>query len=90
MKRYLRRGICCFGVTLMMFMAQMSSVSADECDAWETDSVTENCRTPICDGVRRTAYLTYRRHKTCRDNSTNETYTLTDIYTCEGGCCSKS
>ncbi len=91
MKRYLGRGICCLGAALLLLLTEVSPVRAEEhrCEPWVVDHVTEDCRTPICDGVRRTSYLTYQCHKTCTYLPTNYTYSIPNTYTREGGCCTK-
>lgn len=91
MKRYLGRGICCMGAALLLFLAEVSPVRAEEhsCGSWVVDNVTEDCRTPICDGVHLTGYRIYETHKTCTYTPTNYTYTIPNTYTQEGGCCTE-
>lgn len=73
-----------------MFTADMGEVYAggtDGCGPWKEDYSNYDCRTPICDGKRRTGYLTTKRHKTCTHPDTGEQYVLTDTYVEDKGCC---
>ena len=68
-------------------MGEVHAESASGCGAWEVYDSSYDCRTPICDGKRRTGYLTMKRRKTCTHPDTGEQYVLADTYVEEKGCC---
>ncbi|MDE5818099.1 MAG: hypothetical protein K2N41_00115 [Lachnospiraceae bacterium] len=90
MRRSVRKWICCLGAVAIVLVADMEAVhaeSASGCGAWEVYDSNYDCRTPICDGKRRTGYLTTKRYKVCTHSDTGEQYTLMDTYVEEKGCC---
>ena len=92
MRRKIRKWICCLGVVAIMFMADTKAIhAADEyrCEAWEIDSITEDCRTPICDGVHLTRFITVKKHRICTHLNTGYIILIPDTYVREDGCCSK-
>lgn len=84
------KAICCLGAAIMMFTVMPKNVhAADEfsCTAWITDSVTPECKTPMCDGTRLGLYVTYKVHKNCTYLNTGEKFTLSDTRVEDRGCC---
>lgn len=82
--------ICGMGAAAMMFGMCGGQVHAEaeyECGAWVVDNKTEDCRTPICDGVHLTKFVTEQRHKTCTYLRTGYTFTIPETRVEEGGCC---
>lgn len=92
MRRKVRKWICCLGAVAIVFMADIGTVHAEGeyfCEAWKVDSTTEDCRTPICDGVHLTRFIIEKRYKKCTYVNTGYTFTIPDTYVREDGCCSK-
>ena len=89
MRRNVRKWICCLGVVAIMFMADTKAVHAEtyNCDPWKIINKNYECRTPICDGKRRTGYLTVVRQRKCTYSDTGYTFTIPDTYVEEQGCC---
>jgi len=88
--RKICRMLCCLGAVLMIAVLVPGNVYAEDeftCGAWINDSVTPECRTPMCDGTRLGLYITYKRHKNCTYKNTGYTFTIPDTSVESRGCC---
>ncbi len=93
MRRSVRKWICCLGAVAIVLVADMGAVHAAAeyaCGGWIIDEYREECRTPVCDGVRLTNYITTKRHKNCVYVSAGYSFTIPDTYVEEKGCCPRN